>query len=161
MQHTAAINHGNSGGPLFDLEGKQVGINTAIYFANGARLEGENYAISVRRMLEMIPRLKTGDSQGWIGATFAQYANQETGEPTAIGIDFIDSNGPLAASGVPQGTAIVAVNGQEVRTYQDYCSVVNDIPSGRTITLTLVDPSSGASQDLDVPTGRNVAQPSG
>ena len=36
VQHTAAINHGNSGGPLFDLEGKQVGINTAIYFANGA-----------------------------------------------------------------------------------------------------------------------------
>ena len=36
IQHNAAVNHGNSGGPLFDLEGKQVGINTAIYFANGA-----------------------------------------------------------------------------------------------------------------------------
>ena len=50
IQHNAAVNHGNSGGPLFDLEGKQVGINTAIYFANGQRLEGENYAISVRRI---------------------------------------------------------------------------------------------------------------
>jgi len=161
VQHTAAINHGNSGGPLFDLEGKQVGINTAIYFANGARLEGENYAISVRRIEELLPRLKAGDSQGWIGATFAQYANQETGEPTAIGIDFMDDRGPLAAANVPQGTAIVAVNGRETRTYQDYCSIVKDIPNGRDITLTLVDPSSGESQDLVVQAGNTGAQPVG
>ena len=103
IQHNAAVNHGNSGGPLFDLEGKQVGINTAIYFANGQRLEGENYAISVRRIQELLPRLKTGRLAGWIGATFAQYGDEETGEPTAIGIDFLDDRGPLAAASVPRG----------------------------------------------------------
>ncbi len=149
------------GGPLFDLEGKQVGINTAIYFANGARLEGENYAISVRRIEELLPRLKAGDSQGWIGATFAQYANQETGEPTAIGIDFMDDRGPLRAANVPQGTAIVAVNGRETKTYQDYCGIVKDIPNGRDLTLTLVDPNSGESQDLVVQAGNTGAQPVG
>ncbi len=155
IQHNAAVNHGNSGGPLFDLEGKQVGINTAIYFANGQRLEGENYAISVRRIQELIPRLKTGDSQGWIGATFAQFGDDE-GNPTAIVTDFLDAEGPLAKAQVPAGIAITAINGTEIHTYQDYCAVMKGVGNGSTVELHLIDPNSGQETDLQVPTGRTA-----
>jgi serine protease Do len=155
IQHNAAVNHGNSGGPLFDLEGKQVGINTAIYFANGERLEGENYAISVRRILELIPRLKTGDSQAWLGATFAQYGDDQ-GNPTAIVTDYLDPQGPLAQKGVTPGIAITKINGTEIHTYQDYCAVMKGVGNGSTVELHVVEPNSGAEQDLQVPTGRTA-----
>jgi serine protease Do len=155
IQHNAAVNHGNSGGPLFDLEGKQVGINTAIYFANGERLEGENYAISVRRILELIPRLKTGDSQAWLGATFAQYGDEQ-GNPTAIVTDYLDSQGPLALAGVPAGIAITSINGTDIRTYQDYCAVMKGVGNGSTVELHVVDPNSGKEGELQVTTGRTA-----
>ena len=113
IQHNAAVNHGNSGGPLFDLEGKQVGINTAIYFANGQRLEGENYAISVRRIQELLPRLKTGDSQALdrrdVRAVRRDQETRADGDrdrlPRRRGARWRPAS-------VPAGTAIMAINGR-------------------------------------------------
>ena len=70
--------------------------------------------------------------------------------------DFLDADGPLAAAQVPAGIAITAINGTEIRTYQDYCAVMKDVGNGSTVELTLVNPESGEEGDLQVPTGRTA-----
>lgn len=128
IQHTAAINHGNSGGPLFDLDGRLVGLNVAMFAdASGQRAEGENYAVSAARIKQVLDRLKGGESVAEFGFDLTPaYTKDQPDTPAGLEIVGVAAGGPAAEAGIPVGRFLVAVDDKEVTDLITYCAIVGD-----------------------------------
>ncbi len=121
LQVDAAINRGNSGGPTFDLEGRVIGVNTAIFSPSGANA-GIGFAIPSNTVRHVITDLMDDGQveRGWLGIHI-----QRVDEDLALALGLDNSSGALVAEVVPGspaeeaglrvGDAIVAVNGKQVR----------------------------------------------
>lgn len=126
IQTDAAINHGNSGGPLVDGNGNLVGINSLTTLET----QGQGFAIGVDLFREQAPTLEQGDSIGFLGFDF-----------TASGNGLLVNNAvegtPAADAGFGKRRAIVtSVDGQPVPTRAAYCRAVDGARSGQTATVT-------------------------
>ena len=101
LQIDAPINRGNSGGPLFDLNGQVIGINTAIYSPNGGNV-GIGFAIPSKLAESVIEELRSSGrvERGWLGVTI-----QPVDEAIAEGLGFDGQAGALVASVVPGSPA--------------------------------------------------------
>ena len=121
LQTDASINPGNSGGPLINMEGKVIGINTAI-IASG---QGIGFAIPSSMAERIVNQLKQDKkvSRGWIGVTI-QDVDENTakalGLPEATGalIGSVMPDKPAAKGGMKDGDVVLEVNGQEDRRLQ-------------------------------------------
>ena len=102
IQTDAAINRGNSGGPLLDLEGKVIGVNSAIYSPNGGSV-GVGFAIPANTVKTVVAQLKDDGSveRGWLGVQI-QTVTPEIA--TAIGLD--EAKGALVADIVPDSPSV-------------------------------------------------------
>ena len=156
IQTDAAINPGNSGGPLFDDQGHQVGVNTA-RFTGPSQAQNENYAISMDRVKEVLVDLKEGRAPKWIGLTFRELINTQTGDFAALGIQNITPGGPADEVGLTGADAngdarflILGVNGTDVTTFHEYC---NEMPDDGTVTLQIGDRSTGKVSDVEISVG--------
>ena len=136
IQTDAAINPGNSGGALVDIQGRLLGINTAIYSRSGGSM-GIGFAIPVstaRQVLDSIVR-EGQVVRGWIGvepqelsAELAETFNVRTRE--GVIITGVLQNGPAAQAGVRPGDVITAVAGQRVRNVSELLSAVAALKPG-------------------------------
>jgi len=101
LQIDAPINRGNSGGPLFDLEGQVIGVNTAIYSPNGGNV-GIGFAIPSAQAKTVIESLRASGrvERGWLGVTI-----QPIDEALASGLEYEGTDGALVASVVPESPA--------------------------------------------------------
>jgi serine protease Do len=99
IQTDAAINRGNSGGPLLNLEGEVIGVNSAIYSPNGGSV-GVGFAIPSNTVRTVVAQLKDGGSveRGWLGVTI-----QSVTPEIAIAIGLDDPHGALVADVVADG----------------------------------------------------------
>lgn len=141
LQIDAPINRGNSGGPLFDLNGHVVGINTAIFSPNGGNV-GIGFAISSELAKPIIEQLKTTGrvERGWLGVTI-----QPMNEELAEGFGFDGDSGALVASvvadspadeaGLLPGDVIVGIDGDEVDTLKELTRRVAAIQPNETAEL--------------------------
>ena len=123
IQTDAAINHGNSGGPLFNMQGLVVGINTAIYSPSDTSGSiGISFALPINDAKFIIDQtLRYGRVRaGWLGATLQTVTPDIAG---AIGLGIargsivsaLDANGPAARAGVQQGDVILSVGEDTAR----------------------------------------------
>jgi 2-alkenal reductase len=178
IQVDAAVNPGNSGGPLLDSYGQVIGINTAIRTENGG-FQGIAFAVPVNTMKRIVPQLiEQGSVQySWLGITspaaeggysVAALAD-ELNLPVRNGIlvSEVTPGSPAARAGLRAGTQtttirgvpipvdsdiIVAVNGQMIRDIDSLVAyLVENTSPGDTITLTIV--RAGQTLDLDVTLG--------
>jgi S1-C subfamily serine protease len=128
VQTDAALNPGNSGGPLIDERKKLVGVNTATLTSiGGAPIQGQGYAIGVDRVKDVVATLRNGHSQGWAG----------------FGLAFL-KHGPKGVVAVPMGAGapvsglVSQINGARIgSTFAGYCDAVRSIGSGQTAVLTV------------------------
>ncbi len=142
LQTDAAINEGNSGGPLFNVDGDVVGINCAKY--SDTSVEGMCFAIpiSVARpilkdlMKDMIPE----EEQGYLGVsikTITQDVADFYGWPVGVYVFSVVEDSSAAKAGIYAGDIITAINGKATLSSEKMKSVVNSNKIGETITVTL------------------------
>jgi serine protease Do len=143
LQIDAAINRGNSGGPTFDLDGKVIGINSAIYSPNGGSV-GIGFAIPANLARPVVQQLLEHGKveRGWLGVQIqpvtAEIA-QGFGLPRPEGalVAGLSPAGPAARAGFAQGDVILAVNGRAVERMRDLPFIVAEMPAGRPVDVTV------------------------
>ncbi|PTE21556.1 serine protease [Cereibacter changlensis JA139] len=157
IQTDAAINRGNSGGPLFDTEGKVVGMNTAIYSPSGGSV-GIGFSIPASTIQTVVAQLQeTGSvSRGWLGV---QIQPMTTDLAQALGLESTDGalvaavqpDSPASASELQSGDVITAVNGTAVTEKRSLPTLIAAIPAGETAKLAVL--RNGEDRTVEVKIG--------
>jgi len=157
IQTDAAINQGNSGGPLFDMEGKVVGINTAIIARGGSSL-GIGFAVPVNLARPVIEQLaEFGETRrGWLGVGIQEVTDDiaaSLGRPNTNGAIVVDIAKDGPSDGVlEQGDMILQFDGRPVEKMRDLPRLVAETAVGKAVKLTVL--RDGAETVLDVTLGR-------
>jgi serine protease Do len=145
IQTDASINPGNSGGPLLNIEGKVVGINTAIL----GNAQGIGFAIPVDRARKVIQDLlRYGQvHSAWIGAVTNTITPEEAkrlGIRATRGalIARIFAGSPAQVAGLRPGDVITAVEGKPVDSREAFSTFTSTIPSGQPVQLTVLRENS-------------------
>jgi len=137
LQIDAAINRGNSGGPIFNIEGQVVGITTAIYTPSGGSV-GIAFAIPANLAKPVIDQLRAHGKviRGWIGVQLQEVTPAIAGSfglakaEGALVVDVVDG-GPGARAGFRRGDVVLSYNGRSIETLRDLSILVADTPPGQ------------------------------
>jgi serine protease Do len=154
IQTDAAINRGNSGGPLFNMEGEVIGVNTAIISPTGGSI-GIGFAVPSNTATKVLNQLKEyGETRrGWLGV-HVQSVTEEIAEglglvePMGALVASVAPDGPAAAAGIEAGDVILGFDGQEIDSMRDLPRAVvgtaidKDVPvkllrGGKTLNITV------------------------
>ena len=157
IQTDVPVNPGNSGGPLFNLQGDVIGINSMIYSQTGG-FQGLSFAIPINEAIKVKDDLvKTGHvSRGRLGVA-VQGMNQTLAnsfgltKPNGALVSSVDPGGPAARAGLQPGDVITAVNGSPVADSSDLPSQVASLAPGSSATITVW--RDKASKDIKVTLG--------
>ena len=154
IQTDAAINRGNSGGPLFNLQGEVIGINTAIFSQTGGSI-GIGFAIPANTVSPLIKQLRdSGEIQrGWIGVSIQPVDEQiaeSLGLPAARGalIAAVGDHGPAMKGGMLAGDVVIRFNGQEVREMRNLPRIVAGSEIGKAVDVVVI--RKGKEQTLKI-----------
>jgi serine protease Do len=144
IQTDAAINRGNSGGPLFNLDGDVVGINTAIISPTGGSI-GIGFSVPSKTAMPVIEQLRQfGETRrGWLGVKIQQVTDEIADTlnlKPARGalVAGIDDRGPAKPSGIEAGDVIVKFDGKDIKEMRDLPRVVADTPVGKDVEVVIV-----------------------
>jgi serine protease Do len=163
FQIDAPINHGNSGGPLFNQSGQVIGINTAIYSPNGGNV-GIGFAIPSNLAEGVIDQLRTSGrvERGFVGVTI-QPVDEEIAESLGLEsargalVASVVEGGPAARAGVEAGDVIVAVDGDDIAQVKELTRKIAAMaPDARAEVVVL---RNGERKKLDVRIGRTPSEP--
>ncbi len=157
IQTDAAINRGNSGGPLFDTTGRVVGMNTAIFSPTGGSV-GIGFSIPANTVRDVVAQLQQSGrvARGWLGVTIQPMTPDialALGLPGQDGalVAQVQPDSPAEAAGIASGDVISAVNGKPVTGRSSLPRLIAAIPDGERATLTVV--RDGAERKLSVTIG--------
>ena len=156
IQTDAAINRGNSGGPLFDMQGRVIGVNTAILSPNGGSI-GIGFAMSSAVVSNVVEQLRDfGETRrGWLGVRI-QNVDEDVAE--AIGLKAAKGalvtdvpEGPALKAGLKSGDVVLRFGTEEIDDTRELVRVVADTPVGRTVDVVIF--RDGKEETLKVEVG--------
>jgi serine protease Do len=144
IQTDAAINRGNSGGPLFNLQGEVIGVNTAIISPSGGSI-GIGFAVPSKTALAVIEQLqKYGETRrGWLGVRIQQVTD-DIAESLSIKpargalVAGIADDGPAKPAGIEAGDVIVRFDGKDIQKMSDLPRIVADTPVGKDVEVVVI-----------------------
>jgi len=144
IQTDAAINRGNSGGPLFNLNGEVVGVNTAIISPSGGSI-GIGFAVPSKTVIPVIDQLREFKEvrRGWLGVRIQQVSDEiadSLNVKPARGalVAGIDDKGPAKPAGIEPGDVIVKFDGKDIKEMRDLPRIVADTPVGKDVSVTII-----------------------
>jgi serine protease Do len=145
IQTDAAINSGNSGGPLVNSLGDVIAVNAVIYTPNQGSI-GLGFAIPINRVKKVIAELKKSgkvEREFWTGLELqtvdervARYFGLESAQ--GVIVSDVKKNSPAERSGFRVGDIIIAANGEKIADGPTLMSAVDDAKTGDTMKLTVI-----------------------
>ncbi len=144
IQTDAAINQGNSGGPLFNMAGEVIGVNSAILSPTGGSV-GIGFAIPSNLARNVIDQLKSSGrvSRGMIGVTIQTVeediaASLNLDEASGALVSGVTEGGPAADAGIQEGDVIVSFDGRDVADDRALPRIVAETQAGRTVDVEII-----------------------
>ena len=141
IQTDASINKGNSGGPMFNMDGEVIGINSAIFSPSGGSV-GIGFAIPSTMAIDVINQLKKfgKTSRGWLGVRI-QFVTEEIAE--AYGLDkpkgalvaSVEDNSPSYRAGDKPGDIVLKFDGKDIKKDRDLPRIVAGTKAGKSVEL--------------------------
>ena len=158
IQTDAAINRGNSGGPLFNMDGQVIGINTAIISPTGGSI-GIGFSIPSQIAQNVVDQLhKYGQMRrGWLGVRI-QPVTDDIAEslhlPKAEGalVAGVVKGGPVDNGSIQSGDVIIEFDGKDIKEMRDLPRIVAESPVGKEVDVVIV--RKGKKQDVKIKLGR-------
>ena len=164
LQVDAPINRGNSGGPTFDVFGRVVGVNTAIFSESGGSV-GIGFAIPAELASSVTRQLiATGHVvRGYLGVSIQTVtpdiaASEGLGDRRGALVGEVTAGGPAQRAGVQVGDIILAVNGHAVKSSEELSQVTADVPPGGALALEIL--RNGRPLTLNARSGARPAEAS-
>ena len=155
IQTDAAINSGNSGGALIDLNGKLVGINTAILGPNGGNV-GIGFAIPSNMVDNLVRQIiEFGEVRRGVLGVLGRSVNGEIAKALELEssqggfIEQVVADSAAADAGIEAGDVIIKVNGKIVKTFAEIRGKIGSIGAGKNVELTVIK-KDGSEKDYDV-----------
>jgi serine protease Do len=143
LQIDAAVNRGNSGGPAFDLDGKVVGMNTAIFSPSGGNV-GIAFAVPAVLVKEVVSELQSHGTvdRGWLGVVIQNVSDDiadSIGLAEAKGamITKVTEDGPAAKEDLKPGDVIVEVNGEKIADSRDLARKIAELHPDTDVKLSI------------------------
>jgi serine protease Do len=144
IQTDASINKGNSGGPLFNMAGEVIGINTAILSPSGGSI-GIGFATPSATVMPVIAQLEEFHEtrRGWLGVRI-QNVDDSIAESLGLGtargalVAGIDDRGPAKPAGLLSGDVIVKFDGKDIKESRDLPKLVASMPVGKEVEVVIV-----------------------
>jgi len=158
IQTDAAINRGNSGGPLFNMKGEVIGINTAILSQTGMSV-GIGFAVPTELAVNVVNQLKEfGETRrGWLGVRI-QPVTDDIAEslkmemPRGALVSGIIEGGPITKGEIKPGDVIIRFDGMDVAEIRDLMRAVGESPVGKAVDVVII--RDGTEQTVRVTLGR-------
>jgi serine protease Do len=144
IQTDAAINRGNSGGPLFNLEGEVIGVNTLIISPSGGSI-GIGFAVPSKTVAGVVDQLRQFGElrRGWLGVRI-QTVTDEIAESLNIKpargalVAGIDDKGPAKPAGIEPGDVVVKFDGHDIKDPKDLSRIVADTAVGKEVDVIVI-----------------------
>ena len=145
LQTDAAINSGNSGGPLFNMKGEVIGITTAKYSgtsSSGASIEGIGFAIPIDDLKRNLEELQT---KGYISSAYLGIMGMDVdpeavknyGIPSGAYVDSVEADSPAEQAGVQAKDIIIALGEQKIGSFSDLARILRSFSPGDETTVTI------------------------
>ena len=158
IQTDASINRGNSGGPLFNLEGEVVGVNTLIISPTGGSI-GLGFAVPSKTVVGVVDQLRQFGElrRGWLGVRIQQVTD-EIAESLNIKpargalVAGVDDKGPAKPAGIEPGDVVVKFDGKDIKDPKDLSRVVADTTVGKDVDVIVI--RKGKEETKQVKLGR-------
>jgi serine protease Do len=158
LQTDAAINRGNSGGPLFNMDGQVIGVNTAIISPTGGSI-GIGFAVPSNSAVQVLDQLKQyGETRrGWLGVQ-VQNVTEEIAtslglqQPKGALVAKVSPDSPAAAAGLQPSDVILTFDGQPIENMRSLPRAVAATAIGKSVAVALL--RKGQPMDLTVTVGR-------
>ncbi len=144
IQTDAAINQGNSGGPLFNIRGEVVGVNTAIFSTSGGNI-GIGFATPINLAKNVVEQLKEKGKviRGWLGV-IVQTVTPELADSFGLEdrkgalVADVEGDGPADEAGIKKGDIILVFDGKEIEEMSDLPIVVAQTPVGKRVDVAIL-----------------------
>ncbi|MEP3428822.1 MAG: Do family serine endopeptidase [Roseibium sp.] len=144
IQTDASINRGNSGGPLFDMQGNVIGINTAIISPSGGSI-GIGFAIPAKTAMRVIDQLREfGETRrGWLGVRIQEVTDEiaeSLGMKEAMGalVAGVSEEGPAAKGKIEPGDVIIKFDGSDVEAMRELPRLVAETAIGKEVDVVVL-----------------------